>query len=105
MISLLQPPPLPPGSAAVPSCRAVECTGRFYDEDTLYRLATMLGWSACLLVIAASLAVQSGRVEQRLSLQLPCIASAYLERQNACSPSAHLHSDPAEPSLVLLLLR
>jgi len=25
--------------------------GRFYDEDTLYRLATMLGWSACLLVI------------------------------------------------------
>eukprot|EP00439_Symbiodinium_sp_Y106_P052596 s1506_g7.t1 len=28
------------------------CEGRrFYDEDTLYRLATMLGWSACLLVI------------------------------------------------------
>lgn len=25
--------------------------GRFYDEETLYRLATMLGWSGSLLVI------------------------------------------------------
>ncbi|CAE7188234.1 CPK22 [Symbiodinium sp. KB8] len=31
--------------------------GRFYDEETLYRLATMLGWSGSLLVIAASSAV------------------------------------------------